>query len=596
MSEFESLLWPQAGPVQAVKKSKTTKAMRRGCDYCPVNGKKGIQKIMGTVEGKKDIRLGTVTRATRESSGQRISRPTSGKWFWRRMAEAGLHREDCDIQNVVRCWPADRVNGVLKMLQPERKEELFCCSSLHRARAIPEVESASAYRSGQDSRQSNCSVEKTKHRVFWSDKLNGRVVLLDHPAYFLRGYASPKKLADFKKGLALAAEYAKEKGGKFSYLLNQDYEGITTSTDAQIAVQELCEAAKKVRLSVDIEDDEVDGKRVVLCCGFSAGTGTARVFALDHPLVDISPEERVRIRAGVVQILADPDIRKVCHHGSYDATNIQAMLGCELAGYDFDTNYSEFFRFPGRRSYALAEIAAVRFPEFLGFKEVIMPEGVPKGYTYDRAYKAGQLHFAKVPWDKLVLRNGADADLTKRIEVTTKKHVSMPLLRVYMDAAFTLERMEANGTYFDYRQCELLGEIYPPRLKRQREALQMMAGDPNFNPNTPAEVAKVLYDKLGLPDDDKSRTTNHNRLESLKDQHEFPAKMIDYRTDSKIESTYRQAFKECADFYGGRLRTKWWSCMPAGELILTNRGCIPIECVRVGDLVIAHTGNPRKGS
>lgn len=35
-------------------------------------------------------------------------------------------------------------------------------------------------------------------------------------------------------------------------------------------------------------------------------------------------------------------------------------------------------------------------------------------------------------------------------------------------------------------------------------------------------------------------------------------------------------------------------CMPAGELVLTNRGYIPVESVVVGDLVLSHTGKARK--
>ncbi len=35
-------------------------------------------------------------------------------------------------------------------------------------------------------------------------------------------------------------------------------------------------------------------------------------------------------------------------------------------------------------------------------------------------------------------------------------------------------------------------------------------------------------------------------------------------------------------------------CMPAGELVLTSRGYLPVEKVLTGDLVISHTGKPRK--
>jgi DNA polymerase I-like protein with 3'-5' exonuclease and polymerase domains len=35
-------------------------------------------------------------------------------------------------------------------------------------------------------------------------------------------------------------------------------------------------------------------------------------------------------------------------------------------------------------------------------------------------------------------------------------------------------------------------------------------------------------------------------------------------------------------------------CMPAGELVLTSRGYLPVEKVKVGDFVIGHSGQPRK--
>lgn len=49
--------------------------------------------------------------------------------------------------------------------------------------------------------------------------------------------------------------------------------------------------------------------------------------------------------------------------------------------------------------------------------------------------------------------------------------------------------------------------------------------------------------------------------------------------ESRIHTTLRQARA---------------SCMPAGELVLTARGYLPVEEVRVGDTVLSHTGIPRQ--
>src|ERR1022692_3112621 len=97
MAEFQSLLWPDAGPVRLVKKSKS-KAQMRGCAYCPMDSVKGVQKIMGTVEGKNIFVWAQSPGPKENIKGIELWGP-SGQWFWKRMEEVGLYREDCDIQN-----------------------------------------------------------------------------------------------------------------------------------------------------------------------------------------------------------------------------------------------------------------------------------------------------------------------------------------------------------------------------------------------------------------------------------------------------------------------------------------------------------------
>ena len=573
MPAYQSLLWPENGPIDPRKKSKNPRLHLRGCEYCTLNEVRGVNKIKGTVEGKK-IFVWAQSPGPRENEQERELVGPSGKWFWAHMARVGLKREDCDIQNMVRCFPADRKDGQLRMRNPS-KEEIFCCS-LYTERAMAKSKAKVHIVLGKIAAKQLFGKKYHGDKIFWSDQLNGRVVVLDHPAYFIRGFAPQSKVHAFNIGLEAAARFAKEKGGgKYSYLEQQDYKGVTTIEGAKEAEQEIVEAAKKFRVSVDLEDGVVDGKRVALCWGFCIRPGWGRVFLDGHEeSKKLDPATRGALRASIKRLLSNENIRKTLQHGSYDVNKCPDLMGCDFEGYDFDTNYAEYFRYPGRRSYALAEIAAVRFPEFTGFKEVVMPEAAPEGMTYDKAMKAGQLDFAKVPWKRLVLRNAADADLTKRIEITTKKEISLPLLHVYMDAAFTLERMESNGPWFDAKQCDLLGEIYPTRLKRQTEELQIIAGDPNFNPASPIQVADVLYRKLKLPvlgqtsahffsDSPQKRaklkpSTGHATLEKLSRYHDFPKKIIQFRGDKKLETTYRVAFKNCAAAHGGRLFTKWW--------------------------------------
>ena len=561
MPEYQSLLWPGAGPIQQGKKSKTPRMHLRGCEYCPQNEIDGIRKIKGVVEGKKVMVWAQSPGPKENEVGEELWGP-SGQWFWDQMANVGFKRSDCDIQNVMRCFPADWRGGRLVMRNPS-KEELFCCS-LYTEQAIAKQRARVHIVLGQVAAKQLFGAKFKGEKIFWSEKLNARVVIVDHPAYFVRGYASKTKLRNFRKGLQAAAKFAKEKGGRFSYLEAQDYAAAITRSDARRFAHEIRSwAAKGFRITADLETGKPipGGPTKPLCYGFSGKAGSSRVFLLEHRTgCDVSDTERTAIRRVVTELLENEKIKKACQNGSFDSVETKELLDCELRGYDFDTRYSEYFRYPGRRSYALEEIAAVRYPDFVSFKEVVMPEAAPEGMTYDKAYESGKLNFANVPWEKLVLRCAADADLTKRIEVSTKKYVNMPLLHVYMDAAFTLDRMRDNGPWFDYKQCEYLGEIYPQRLKRQTEELQLMAGNPEFNPGSPDQVRDVIFDKLKLrvPGDPEERSTRKEFLEMMVNLHPFIPKEIAFRKDSKIESTYRLGFKKCADAHGGRLKTKWW--------------------------------------
>lgn len=73
--------------------------------------------------------------------------------------------------------------------------------------------------------------------------------------------------------------------------------------------------------------------------------------------------------------------------------------------------------------------------------------------------------------------------------------------------------------------------------------------------------------------------------------------LIEYGLISKQYSTYIQKMPGRLDRNGYvhmSLNQDVARCMPAGELVLTDKGYIPVEEVRVGDLVLAHTGKARR--
>jgi hypothetical protein len=101
-----------------------------GCSHCPLNRIEGVNKIFGKVEGKAIFVWGQSPGKTENKEKKELV-GESGKWWWREAKAAGITRDMCDIQNVVRCFPVDVDPDIWPPLVPRHtpsKEEIKCCS------------------------------------------------------------------------------------------------------------------------------------------------------------------------------------------------------------------------------------------------------------------------------------------------------------------------------------------------------------------------------------------------------------------------------------------------------------------------------------
>src|SRR6266566_3400908 len=101
----------------------------RGCEFCPLNKVHGLHKVMNLekVVGKK-IMIWAQNPGELENIKRMELVGPAGKLLWAEAAKVGLKREDCGLQNVVRCWTVD-VNELDQLIPREpSKEEIHCCS------------------------------------------------------------------------------------------------------------------------------------------------------------------------------------------------------------------------------------------------------------------------------------------------------------------------------------------------------------------------------------------------------------------------------------------------------------------------------------
>ena len=195
----------------------------------------------------------------------------------------------------------------------------------------------------------------------------------------------------------------------------------------------------------------------------------------------------MKVRMVLQELLEDPAIEKTFHYGCTDVTKLAELEELTVREFTHDTNMSEFLRFSDKKAYGLDVLAEQRFPQFSGWKMLIVKEMMEahRLVDYKEAVKLPAIfnqsldaqmkylsrkklyHIRHCSLETLRLYNGADCDVGKRLEIENKKHVPPALMRLYIDLSFVLQKMETRGPYFDYRTVFFfwLAILYPHKVR-----------------------------------------------------------------------------------------------------------------------------------
>lgn len=172
--------------------------------------------------------------------------------------------------------------------------------------------------------------------------------------------------------------------------------------------------------------------------------------------------------------------------------------------------------------------------------------------------------FAAVPVDLATDYAAEDAEVVQRLRapLLAKLHdqdltqlfesVEMPLVSV-------LARMEANGILLDTDALQLQGDEIRKELEILESDLFDMAGEP-FNPNSPKQVAEILFYRLGLPILSKTKTgpsTSAQVLVRLAELHPLPGKLMAHRELKKLLTTYIDQLPKAVNANTGRIHSSF---------------------------------------
>jgi DNA polymerase-1 len=257
-------------------------------------------------------------------------------------------------------------------------------------------------------------------------------------------------------------------------------------------------------------------------------------------------------------VLADPARLKIGQNLKFDAW-LLARHGLPLGGNCFDTMVAAGVLEAGRPGLGLDDLARTHLGESL------MP--------YAALFAAGdrQRDILAVPRARLALYAAEDAEATLRLHDRFApalaaepalerlfRDVEMPLLEVLL-------RMERNGIRVDIAFLGVLRARFAEEMGALEVRIAAAAGEP-FNVNSPQQLARVLFDKLGLRPTRRTATgfsTDVGVLTELAELHPLPGLVLEFRQLAKLQGTYVESLPALADPVTGLVHTSYHQAVAA---------------------------------
>ncbi len=296
----------------------------------------------------------------------------------------------------------------------------------------------------------------------------------------------------------------------------------------------------------------------------------------EHCYLPLAPEAG-SLPAPLVRWLTDAQAPKLCHDGKTQMI-LADHYRARLEGLHFDAMLGAYLLSGGQGSVDLERAAAVfgkvEIPDLVdekGKKKTVYT--LPAAWAGEAAATAGAQRTAALvkiyPLMAERIKAEGVADLFYQVE--------MPLLSI-------LFAMEKTGVKVSPEHLHSLKEKYTRKLAQLETEIYALAGE-EFNISSPKQLGTILFERLGLPVQKKTKTgysTDAEVLEALADRHPLVQKVLEHRGLMKLNSTYVEALLTLAKPPAYRIHTTFNQAVTAtGRLSSTdpNLQNIPVRTV-----------------
>ena len=275
---------------------------------------------------------------------------------------------------------------------------------------------------------------------------------------------------------------------------------------------------------------------------------------------------REELVARLRPLLEDPTLGKIGHHLKFDA-QIMAQDGVELTGIAFDTMVAAYLLHPGRATYKLDTLVG----EIFGHEMIPIRHLIGEGDE--------ERSMVELEPGQICEYAAEDADYTLRLAHHLEREVATHelgrVLAVELPLIEVLVTMEREGITLDLlRLAELETEVATAAATLETQIHEAAGG--RFNIQSTQQLAGVLFDQHGLPVLQKTKTGRSTKGEVLEElaarfpEQPLPGLVLEYRSLTKLLSTYIQALPKLVKPETGRLHTDFRQTVAATGRLSSN--------------------------
>lgn len=338
-------------------------------------------------------------------------------------------------------------------------------------------------------------------------------------------------------------------------VITGDYRTVLEQSEFDALLTQLQQAEL---IAFDTETTGLDAQQAQLVgLSFAVKAGEAVYVPVAHSYMGVPQQlDRDAVLRALKPILEDPAKAKVGQHAKYDINILaNASTPITVQGVAFDTMLESYVLDSTATRHDMDSLSL----KYLGHSTIRFEDIAGKG--------AKQLTFDQIALEQAGPYAAEDADVTLRLHqnlwdrlekepglASVLRDIEIPLVPV-------LARIERNGALVD---ANLLGrhsqELGEKLVALERQAFEV-AGE-EFNLGSPKQLGAILYEKLGLPIISKTAKGQASTAEAVlaelaEQDYALPKVLMQYRSLSKLKSTYTDRLPEQINPRTGRIHTSY---------------------------------------